>query len=270
MTRGLVLELFPGLGVLGMGFEAEGWTVVRGPDVLWGGDVRDFHVPAGRFDLVIGGPPCQAFSGLANLVRAKGLEPKFGNLIPDFVRVVEEACPAAFLMENVPKAPDPKPLGYDVRTFLLDHSNLDAGNGEGHEQMRKRRFWFGVRDGMAPDLRQWIDFALFQLTDTKVQAVSADARSVPVKLGGSGKVKTTAVCGGAGSGDTDNPKYRRIPNRGIAEMLRLQGLPENYFDEGGPCEHSPFTMQANRKLVGNAVPLPMAKALARAVGEAVA
>lgn len=35
----LVLSLFPGIGLLDRGFEAEGFCVVRGPDLLWGGDV---------------------------------------------------------------------------------------------------------------------------------------------------------------------------------------------------------------------------------------
>ena len=43
----LVLSLFPGLGVLGKAFEEAGWCVVRGPDVIWGGDVRDFNPPPG-------------------------------------------------------------------------------------------------------------------------------------------------------------------------------------------------------------------------------
>jgi len=50
----LVLSLFPGIGLLDMAFELEGFTVVRGPDLLWGGDVRRFHPPPGRFDGVIG------------------------------------------------------------------------------------------------------------------------------------------------------------------------------------------------------------------------
>jgi hypothetical protein len=48
----LVLSLFPGIDLLGRGFEAENFCVVRGPDILWGGDIRSFHVPAGRFDIV--------------------------------------------------------------------------------------------------------------------------------------------------------------------------------------------------------------------------
>src|SRR6185312_16201865 len=113
----LVLSLFPGLGLFDRAFEQEGFCVVRGPDVLWGGDVRRFHPPAGRFDGVIGGPPCQAFSSLANLVRANGYEPKFGNLIPEFERCVREALPTWFVMENVPQAPEPVVAGYGITSF---------------------------------------------------------------------------------------------------------------------------------------------------------
>lgn len=43
----LILSLFPGIGLLDMAFEEEGFCVVRGPDLLWGGDIRRFHPPAG-------------------------------------------------------------------------------------------------------------------------------------------------------------------------------------------------------------------------------
>lgn len=39
----LVLSLFSGVGLLDRAFEEEWFTIVRGPDVLWGGDVRSFH-----------------------------------------------------------------------------------------------------------------------------------------------------------------------------------------------------------------------------------
>ena len=70
----LVLSLFPGIGLLDMAFAEEGFCIVRGPDLLWGGDIRRFHPPA-VFDGVIGGPPCQAFSRLVHIVRAKGQTP---------------------------------------------------------------------------------------------------------------------------------------------------------------------------------------------------
>lgn len=39
----LVLSLFPGIGLLDMAFEEEGFCVVRGPDLLWGGDIKNFQ-----------------------------------------------------------------------------------------------------------------------------------------------------------------------------------------------------------------------------------
>src|SRR5262245_61567505 len=111
---GLVLSLFPGIGLLDMAFELEGFCVVRGPDVLWGGDVRTFHPPAGKFDGVIGGPPCQTFSAAAWL-RRKVQNPI--NLIPEFERCVSEAAPKWFLMENVRRAPLPNVCGYEVHAF---------------------------------------------------------------------------------------------------------------------------------------------------------
>lgn len=277
---GLVLSLFPGIGLLDMAFEAEGFCCVRGPDVIWGGDVREFHPPPGVFRLVIGGPPCQSFSALANLVRAKGLEPKFGNLIPEFSRVVEATRPEAFVMENVPKAPDPEPAGYTVTSFLLDNCWL------GEVQMRKRRIWFGWREeyGPAPNLRRWIPGVALKAMES-TQAVAADCRAVPVRHGGSGKVKVTADGGHDGHSDQLGA-YKRAkqapvtgrhegavgavgkdyspPRRTLGEMLELQGFPADMLDE---C---PLTMQGKRKAVGNGVPLPMGRAVARAVLAALA
>ena len=48
--------------------------------------------------LVIGGPPCQSFS-LAG--KREGLNDSRGMLVMEFARVVAEALPVAFVMENV-------------------------------------------------------------------------------------------------------------------------------------------------------------------------
>src|SRR2546430_5458831 len=97
----LVLSLFPGIGLLDQAFEQEGFCIVRGPDLLWGGNIKRFHPPAGRFDGIIGGPPCQAFSRLRYVVEHNGGKIA-ENLIPEFERCIAEAQPAWFLMENVP------------------------------------------------------------------------------------------------------------------------------------------------------------------------
>ena len=134
----LVLSLFPGIGLLDMAFEEAGYCVVRGPDLLWGGDVKGFHPPAGKFDGVIGGPPCQAFSRLRHIVEANGYQVA-ENLIPEFERVVAEAQPTWFLMENVPAAPQPYVPGYPVV------SRITRDFWVGGITNRERRFSFGAR-----------------------------------------------------------------------------------------------------------------------------
>lgn len=95
----LVLSLFPGGDLLGIAFEQLGATVVHSRDYIFGGDIRDVHVPPGRFDLVIGGPPCQVHSAASKL-NAAGKSNKI-DLIPEFVRIVNEAQPRAVVMENL-------------------------------------------------------------------------------------------------------------------------------------------------------------------------
>ncbi|OOZ41321.1 restriction endonuclease [Solemya pervernicosa gill symbiont] len=51
-----------------------------------------------RIVLVAGGPPCQAFSVFGNRL---GIEDARGQLVFEFLRVIEETKPATFLMENV-------------------------------------------------------------------------------------------------------------------------------------------------------------------------
>jgi len=58
----LVLSLFPGADLLGRAFEEVGFVVVRGPELMLGQDIRSWHSLPGKFDGVIGGPPCKAFS----------------------------------------------------------------------------------------------------------------------------------------------------------------------------------------------------------------
>jgi len=133
----LVLSLFPGVGLLDRGFESAGFCVVRGPDTLLGQDIRGFHVPEGHFQGVIGGPPCQDFS------RARRRPPTgYGvAMLKEFARVVTEASPRWFLMENVPGVPTLAVPGYTVQRFNL--YALEFGS----TQMRNRAVQFGYRSG---------------------------------------------------------------------------------------------------------------------------
>lgn len=163
----LVLSLMPGLDLFGRAFQEEGFCVVRGGDPIFGGDVREEHYPSGMWSGVISGPPCQSFSSLAHLVRANGHEPKFGNLIPEFERIVTETECDWFVMENVRQAPVPVVPGYQTKDFLLDNAWLAGEDGYGQEQTRVRRFTFGLRGRAAPDLRNWIDLATLLLPEAE-------------------------------------------------------------------------------------------------------
>jgi DNA (cytosine-5)-methyltransferase 1 len=133
----LVLSLFPGIDVLGRGFEEHGFSVVRGPDLIFGGDVRRFHSPSGRFDGIIAGPPCPDFShARRGPPRGYGLE-----MLAEFRRIVLEARPLWWVLENVPGCPDVPIEGYSHQRIDIDAHDLGA------VQRRLRHFQFGHRRG---------------------------------------------------------------------------------------------------------------------------
>ena len=227
MSGALVLSLFPGIGLLDRAFEEEGFCVVRGPDLLWGGDVRTFHPPAGAFAGVIGGPPCQHHSRLRLLTEHNGNRVA-ENLIPEFERCLTEASPLWFLMENVPGAPEPNVAGYLVRSLVVNNRWVAAAP----EQNRRRRFSFGSRDGRSLH----VDVALFE--NPCVEAA--------VLARGGGKPNRMGI--------RDNRS-----RAAVAESIRLQGLPADFL------AGAPFTVEGMQAVVGNGVPMPLGRAIARAV-----
>src|SRR5581483_8652505 len=73
-----------------------------------------------------------------------GYQPKHPNLIPEFERVVEEARPTWWLMENVPDAPLPNIHGYSrFWSTLLNNRQCFDENGKPAIAMRERRWTFG-------------------------------------------------------------------------------------------------------------------------------
>jgi len=328
----VVVSIFPGIDLLGKAFEQEVcetcgksiFTVVRGPDPLWGGDIRNFHVPAGRFDGVIGGPPCQHWTRLMflNPNAGKGM----GWVVNEYARVVEEAQPEWFVMEEVLYAPMPLVPGYHVWDVVLSDDEV------GGVQPRTRRISFGTHDGrmlhvvrheknangraatvMATDsdiayeeaervtgkpprkhsvmtARIGITFTDGQLPENRrKQSVLADSRAVPVKQLAGGKEKRSVLSSGVGShggGRAEGFEGGKLPggrksalaghgplhsgpwkgeatepgtNLSIEDMCEYQGLPRDF------TEHMPFTASGKRAAIGNGVPLPMGRAIARAV-----
>lgn len=134
-TPRLVLSLFPGLGLLDAAFEEAGFHIVRGPDILWGGDVRRFHIPPGVFDGIIGGPPCQKYSAAQHMNRGERANPPL-DLIGEYVRLLGEGQPNWWVMENVAGARHSPhiPKFWSPPVWLKD---WDCGGNTS----RKRLFW---------------------------------------------------------------------------------------------------------------------------------
>ena len=213
MKTELVLSLFPGIDLLGKGFESEGFCVVRGPDIITGGNIKDFHSIPGRFDGIIGGPPCQDFSGLNRKPTGKGMD-----LLREFIRVVVETQPKWFLMENVARVPDIEVPGYTIQRFDLNAREC------GLNQSRARDFQFGSRDGL----------------------VLVPERRKPA----AGPVKKICLASEGKNKD----------RRDWGDFCELQGLPRNFKLEG-------WSISMKYRVVGNGVPVPMARVIARAIKE---
>lgn len=208
--------------------------MVRGPDLLWGGDVKRFNPPGGVFDGIIGGPPCQAFSRLRRVFKHL---PPAEDLIPEVERCVAMAQPRWFAMEEVDGAPLPVVPGYQV------HAQMVRDVWVGGNTQRQRRISFGTAEGVHLRIEQ---VALH--TQEPLPAITASGSTwVPVRLGGSAKPKTTRgrIYGDKSAAFFDQAKV-------------AQGLPADF-------DLPSFTVRAKVKAIGNGVPLAMGRAIARAV-----
>jgi DNA (cytosine-5)-methyltransferase 1 len=172
------------------------------------------------FDGVIGGPPCQVFSKMRSLNPWSG---GFGDMIPEFERICWEAHPRWWLAENVPQARDVSVKGYQTQVSVVNNRWF------GGVQDRTRKFCFGTRTGQRLRFK-WGD---------------EPEEYAKIVLGGHGS-KTARL-------------HISFERRSISEMLRLQGLPEDFAKE------LPFTDHAMRRMIGNGVPRPMGIGVAQAV-----
>ncbi len=161
------IDLFAGAGGLSLGLKNAGWNVVAAVEVDKYAvathhqnfpstqgircDVRDVDWSKFRgIDLVAGGPPCQPFSVSGKQLGQEDLR----DMVPEFVRIVSEVHPQAFIMENVKglasvkfkdylnnAIKDLKALGYNVSHTVLNSADY------GVPQFRERLFIVGMRDG---------------------------------------------------------------------------------------------------------------------------
>lgn len=147
----------------------QGWkhcdnNTYLGPAKIINADLREVHhrdlFTGSGLDLVVGGPPCQAFSSSGKQLSV--LDPR-GALVSEFYRIVDALKPKMFLFENVrglvtarDKVGEPggvvtelihvlEEIGYSCRAGLLNSADY------GSYQRRVRCFIVGSRKGTAPN-----------------------------------------------------------------------------------------------------------------------
>lgn len=250
----LVLTLFPGFGILDAAFEAAGFCVVRGPDLLWGGDIKRFSPPAGVFDGIVGGIPCQAHSSLAHLCRARGFRIA-EDMTPEFMRVVGEARPRWWLSENVKTAPIPAVAGYAVRDHKLNARHV---GGPDRPQNREHRFCFGWRDDLGPEPDLRFRYAALESADWAYRVTSTTSGRPGALLAGGVKKGKGRVFEGKHVSGGELGRFRLS----VSDCCELQGLSRDFFAK------SPFLQDSLRQMLANAVPYHLAATVADAVARA--
>lgn len=165
-----IVDLFCGAGGLSLGFKKAGFNTVYAADndkkaietfknnlggVAEVADVFDLTADniikkaniSSEIDIIVGGPPCQGFS-----VQRRGSDHDERNfLVLEFARIVHEACPKIFVMENVSGLLSKRGESVleEFKTklggeYALHIQKLDASH-YGVPQSRKRVFLVGVK-----------------------------------------------------------------------------------------------------------------------------
>lgn len=273
------------------------WTVFGGEE----GDVKTarFSRWRGLVDVVHGGPPCQPFS-IAG--RQKGADDD-RNLWPEFVRCVRTVRPRAFIAENVPALSTKKFADfvkneivgaledrYHIQMFTLRAEDYgvpqirrrvifvgfsNGGAAGRFEQPRATHYWgpdtsdsdlqpcMGVRaalglddngfDALSPTIRSTLTgprHTTSILNSTAAQRAFSDLGVWP---NGVAKTREDASAFPSPTGD-----FRLS----VPDVALIQGFPEWWRFNG------PAYMQLGQ--IGNAVPPPLAYAVARAVSDVLA
>lgn len=255
-------------------------------------DVKDFSGISykNQIDLLAGGVPCPPFS-VAGKQLGKSDE---RDLFPEALRLVQEICPRAVMLENVRGFLDPKfsdyrasilqniqSLGYTVHIQLLNASDY------GVPQLRPRVVIVGIRHDIdaafcypkpQPELTVTVGEAISDLMkengwkDADRWIAKANAIA-PTVVGGSKKHggpdlgpvrarKAWAELGVNGLGIADsapNADFDGMPKLTPRMLARIQGFPDTWdFGE---------KKTAACRMIGNAFPPPVAKAVGEKIKE---
>ena len=262
------------------------WRVIEG-------DVREYiatHVKG--IELVAGGVPCPPFSHAGKQLGADDER----DMFPEALRLVEEAMPAAVMLENVRGLLDPRfsdyranvievlrKLGYESEWRLLQASDF------GVPQLRPRSILVGLKRGIARHF-SWPEPGLVKapmVGDVLYDLMAANgwtgadlwrskAQGIgPTLVGGSKKHggpdlgptrarKAWEVLSVDGRGLADAPpdkSFEGMPRLTVRMAARIQGFPDSWQLSGKKTS-------AYRQ-VGNAFPPPVAKAVGERIAAAI-
>jgi DNA (cytosine-5)-methyltransferase 1 len=179
--RGLLaVDLFSGCGGLTTGLKRAGFSVLAAVEIndlasntykknhpgvrVWDRDIRrvsvselarQAHLLRGRLDLLAGCPPCQAFSRMRTLNRAKRVrDPQQKDLLRQVLRFVRVLRPKAVMVENVPGlvrdhrwhqfVAGLRKLNYECKYDTLNCADFSV------PQRRRRLILMGSRFGAVP------------------------------------------------------------------------------------------------------------------------
>lgn len=290
-----VVDLFSGCGGMSLGFELAGLDVVAALD-SWDAAVtcyrENFEHPAYTLDLsdvdsavakiepmapdvIIGGPPCQDFSSAGNRV-----EQGRADLTLAFAQIVKRISPTAFVMENVERARLSNAYrrardlfissGYHLHETVLDASFF------GVPQKRKRFFCVGFLGSQtntvaqtleslkSPDRMTIRDFLglEFGLTTyyrhprnyNRRAVYSIDEPSATVR-----GVNRPVPPGYRGHKLDAGPVTASLRPLTTLERARIQTFPRDFHFSGSKTDLE--------LMIGNAVPVLLAKAVASAVAK---
>ena len=236
-------------------------------------------------DILMAGFPCQPFSIMG---KGDGLDDSRGGLVFEVAEIASRLRPAAVVLENVKRFATHnhgKTIQSVVQRFeLIDYNVtyriLNALNF-GLPQKRERVFIVALKKDAKPmvwpvgqkrrpSLRKVLEkgrvseryYASAQIQKNRRLAHRSKHKLAIWHENRSGQVNSNLYCCSLRAGSSHNYLLvngrRRLTER---EMLNLQGFPEKYSPMGG--------YSATKKQTGNAVAVPVAAAVLKAVKESI-
>lgn len=307
------VALFAGCGGLDLGFENAGF------EIIWANDNNNKIVDTYRYnhkntklligsivdinsddipdcDIIIGGPPCQSWSLAGSM---KGKEDSRGQLFYEYVRVIKDKRPKAFVAENVKGIVSKahinsfneivdmfKECGYTVTYKLVNAKDY------GVPQDRQRVFIVGIRNDINSDYvfpnsthhqgnYNTLEQAIGDLRDNPGEWMEGSFSPIFMSRNrrrGWNEVGFTVQASGRQTQiHPDSPEMEKVDKdkwrfkndsgkivrrMSVRECARIQTFPDDF-------QFLSSSLNENYKMIGNAVPVRLAKTIAENLKECI-